>query len=122
MSILRRLLDDLPLKDLRPFGDRYFHLRAILSSINELKQQGVAPDFTALVELIAQYAGLPELKQVLTFTEPPPEGENAPGESHQAVPGPTTTSHQYERVNRPGTTQQGKDQAMAAMLAATDGG
>ncbi|HUC31085.1 MAG TPA: UvrD-helicase domain-containing protein, partial [Candidatus Paceibacterota bacterium] len=31
VSILRRLLDMLPLKDLRPFGDRYFYLRAILS-------------------------------------------------------------------------------------------
>jgi DNA helicase-2/ATP-dependent DNA helicase PcrA len=43
VSILRRLLDELPLKDLRPFGDRYYHLRAILAAINELKQQGVAP-------------------------------------------------------------------------------
>ena len=43
VSILRRLLDTLPLKDLRPFGDRYYHLRAILAAINELKQQGVAP-------------------------------------------------------------------------------
>lgn len=43
VSILRRLLDTLPLKDLRPFGDRYYHLRAILGAINELKQQGVAP-------------------------------------------------------------------------------
>jgi DNA helicase-2/ATP-dependent DNA helicase PcrA len=43
VSILRRLLDTLPLKDLRPFGDRYYHLRSILAAINELKQQGVAP-------------------------------------------------------------------------------
>lgn len=49
VSILRGLLDELPLKDLRPFGDRYYHLRAILSAINELKQQGVAPAlFSAL--------------------------------------------------------------------------
>ncbi len=45
VSILRRLLDTLPLKDLRPFGDRYYHLRAILAAINELKQQGVSPEF-----------------------------------------------------------------------------
>ena len=43
MSVLRRLLDPLPLKDLRPFGDRYYHLRAILAAMGELKQQGVAP-------------------------------------------------------------------------------
>jgi DNA helicase-2/ATP-dependent DNA helicase PcrA len=53
VSILRRLLDDLPLKDLRPFGDRYYHLRAILAAINELKQQGVAP---ALFSAIASDA------------------------------------------------------------------
>jgi DNA helicase-2/ATP-dependent DNA helicase PcrA len=49
VSILRRLLDTLPLKDLRPFGDRYYHLRAILSSINELKQQGVAPELFSTI-------------------------------------------------------------------------
>ena len=49
VSILRRLLDELSLKDLRPFGDRYYHLRAILSSINELKQQGVAPELFSLI-------------------------------------------------------------------------
>jgi DNA helicase-2/ATP-dependent DNA helicase PcrA len=43
VSVLRRLLDTLPLKDLRPFGDRYYHLRAILAAVGELKQQGVAP-------------------------------------------------------------------------------
>lgn len=49
VSILRRLLDTLPLKDLRPFGDRYYHLRAILAAINELKQQGVAPAFFSVI-------------------------------------------------------------------------
>jgi len=49
VSILRALIDDLPLKDLRPFGDRYFHLRAILGSINELKQQGVAPELFSAI-------------------------------------------------------------------------
>jgi DNA helicase-2/ATP-dependent DNA helicase PcrA len=49
VSILRRLLDDLPLKDLRPFGDRYYHLRSILSSINELKQQGVASELFSAI-------------------------------------------------------------------------
>ncbi len=43
VSILRRLLDTLPLKALRPFGDRYYHLRAILAAVGELKQQGMAP-------------------------------------------------------------------------------
>jgi DNA helicase-2/ATP-dependent DNA helicase PcrA len=49
VSILRRLLDTLPLIDLRPFGDRYYHLRAILAAINELKQQGVVPELFATI-------------------------------------------------------------------------
>ena len=49
VSILRHLLDELPLKDLRPFGDRYYHLRAILSSINELKQQGISPELFSAI-------------------------------------------------------------------------
>jgi DNA helicase-2/ATP-dependent DNA helicase PcrA len=49
VTILQKIIDALPLKDLRPFGDRYYHLRAILSSINELKQQGVSPElFTSI--------------------------------------------------------------------------
>ncbi len=49
VSILRRLLDALPLKDLRPFGDRYYHLRAILGAINELKQQGISPELFSTI-------------------------------------------------------------------------
>ena len=44
VDTVRKLIDSVPLKDLRPFGDRYYHLRSILSSINELKQQGVTPE------------------------------------------------------------------------------
>ena len=44
-----RIIDTLPLKDLRPFGDRYYHLRSILAAINELKQQGVAPELFAAI-------------------------------------------------------------------------
>jgi DNA helicase-2/ATP-dependent DNA helicase PcrA len=49
VSILRALIDKLPLKDLRPFGDRYYYLRSILSSINELKRQGVSPEMFAVI-------------------------------------------------------------------------
>jgi DNA helicase-2/ATP-dependent DNA helicase PcrA len=43
VSILRTIIDTLPLKELRPFNERYHYLRNILSAINELKQQGVTP-------------------------------------------------------------------------------
>ena len=44
VQILEKLLDDLSLDLLRPFGDRYFYLRNILTAIGELKRQGVAPE------------------------------------------------------------------------------
>lgn len=49
VDILQRVIDELPLKDLRPFGDRYYYLRAILGAINELKRQGVAPETFAAI-------------------------------------------------------------------------
>ncbi|MCR4328385.1 MAG: ATP-dependent helicase [Patescibacteria group bacterium] len=44
ITILRHLIDTLPLKELRPFGDRYYYLRNIMSAISELKRQGIDPD------------------------------------------------------------------------------
>ncbi|MGB7957477.1 MAG: ATP-dependent DNA helicase [Minisyncoccia bacterium] len=49
VQILERLLDDQKLDLLRPFGDRYYYLRNILSAINELKQQGVSPEAFAKI-------------------------------------------------------------------------
>lgn len=49
VDILRGLIDTLSLKDLRPFGDRYYYLRNILAAINELKRQGVAPETFAVI-------------------------------------------------------------------------
>jgi DNA helicase-2/ATP-dependent DNA helicase PcrA len=43
IRILRDLIDTLPLKELRPFGDKYYYLKHIQSAINELKKQDVAP-------------------------------------------------------------------------------
>jgi DNA helicase-2/ATP-dependent DNA helicase PcrA len=63
VSILRRLLDTLSLKDLRPFGDRYYHLRAILAAVGELKQQGVAPALfsTIVVDAKKEFYENPDL-------------------------------------------------------------
>ncbi len=43
VGILRDLIDTLPLKELRPFGDKYYYLKHIQSAINELKKQDIAP-------------------------------------------------------------------------------
>jgi DNA helicase-2/ATP-dependent DNA helicase PcrA len=44
VRILRGLLDSEHLKELRPFGDRYYYLTKVLSAINKLKQEGVTPE------------------------------------------------------------------------------
>ncbi len=43
VTIIRRVIDTAPLKNLRPFGDRYFYLHPIIGAINELKRQGIDP-------------------------------------------------------------------------------
>ena len=53
---LRKIIDTLPLKDLRPFGERYHYLKNILSAINELKRQGVPPEQFAKIAAQAKEA------------------------------------------------------------------
>jgi len=51
VQIVRQIIDSRNSKELRPFGDRYFYLRSIISAINELKRQGVLPDeFVKIVQ------------------------------------------------------------------------
>jgi len=51
VQIIRQIIDSLNLKNLRPFGSRYFYLRSIINAINELKKQGVSPeDFSSIIK------------------------------------------------------------------------
>jgi DNA helicase-2/ATP-dependent DNA helicase PcrA len=50
IKIIEELLNKLPLKILRPFGDPLLYVKPILSSINELKREGLSPaEFTQIV-------------------------------------------------------------------------
>jgi len=44
IEIIEKLVETLPLKLLRPFGDPLYYLRDILSAINDLKKEGVSPE------------------------------------------------------------------------------
>ncbi len=44
VKIIEEALNELPLTDLRPYGDPLYYIRPILSSINELKREGVSPE------------------------------------------------------------------------------
>jgi len=51
VQIIRQIIDSLELKNLKPFGSRYFYLRSIINAINELKQQGILlEDFSGIVK------------------------------------------------------------------------
>lgn len=43
-KIIRNIIDQLPLTHLRNFRETYFYVRAIVSTIQDLKKEGVAPD------------------------------------------------------------------------------
>lgn len=43
ISILEKIVDELDLEILRPFGDRFLYVRDILGAINELKREGYGP-------------------------------------------------------------------------------
>jgi DNA helicase-2/ATP-dependent DNA helicase PcrA len=51
INIIKDIIDNLNLETLKPFGDNYFYVRSIISSINELKRQGLLPkQFEKLVK------------------------------------------------------------------------
>ncbi len=51
INIIRDIVDSLSLETLKPFGDNYFYVRSIISSIDELKRQGLLPEqFKKLAE------------------------------------------------------------------------
>lgn len=51
IRIIEDALEQLPLKELKPFGDTLYYLKALLSSINELKREGVGAErFTNEIE------------------------------------------------------------------------
>ncbi len=50
INSVRNIINTLPLKELRPFGDKYYYLKHALSAINELKKQDITPSqFTKIV-------------------------------------------------------------------------
>lgn len=44
IKIIKDIIDNSSFNALKPFGDNYYYLHSILSSINELKRQGISPE------------------------------------------------------------------------------
>jgi len=90
-----------------------------------LEQQGVQIDIQQLTKLFGDFSNIPELEDIIKFQQPPEEGQVFGNPNPQTEGGnnnpqtnfkPPVTKRTYERVNRPGATRSGKDQAMSMAL------
>ncbi len=77
----------------------------------QMMAQGIHIDMEKLFDIIGDYTGLDELKQILIYTNPRGTQEGP----ERALQSPSTTRTNV-RVNRPGATSQGKDEAMVNNL------
>lgn len=81
-----------------------------------LEQQGVMFDIEAYLRIFGEYTNMPELADIIKFSEPPEQAEGqGAGPRHDATQAPNTTRTNV-RINRPGGTRQGKDSVMAQAL------
>jgi hypothetical protein len=82
----------------------------------QMAAQGVGVDFFALKKYLAKYADLPELDEIIVNSnmEPVEGAFNRPRQR------PNTTRTNV-RVNRPGATRQGKDEALSQILLGSKG-
>ena len=87
--------------------------RVVAPYVQLLREQGISVDFEELMRVIALYGNLPELRNILKFTRP---GDfAAEGAMHEKTL-PSNTNRTYTRVNRPGATRSGKDNALTQVL------
>lgn len=63
IEILEKLIETLPLKLLRPFGDKFLYVKPLRGAIEELKREGLTPDEfkTILIKAKEGFATLPDL-------------------------------------------------------------
>lgn len=85
----------------------------IVPFMSMLEKEGISINFAGLLRVIAKYTDMDELEDFLVFNGAPDEGERPVG---QASGKAANTTRTYQRINRPGTTQQGQDEALSAML------
>jgi hypothetical protein len=89
----------------------------VLPLMPQMAQQGIRLDFQKLFNVFSKYTNTPELGEILIFGSPPPPAQPGQGQGQGQQPGmPNNTTRTYERVSRPGATQQGQDQVMARAM------
>lgn len=86
-------------------------MQMVMPFAQQMQAQGIFVDFEALFKIIGDYAGLDEFKQILIYTNQR-QTEEGPVRALQSP----VTSRTNTRINRPGATSQGKDEAMMTAL------
>lgn len=83
-----------------------------------MQQAGLAPDIEEYLKLKASWSNTPQIARLVRHMQPPEEQsvDQPIGEPPSKLAKPAVTTRRYERVNRPGATNQGKDKVLQAML------
>ena len=78
----------------------------------QMEAQGLVPDFTRMMEIVARYSGTPELEEILTFSDKPMLNPSGGDRGRQS---PVTTRNTVRR-NVSGMTRSGQDNVMGRLL------
>lgn len=84
-----------------------------------MAEQGINIDFQGLLQVLGNLSGINELTDILKY-EMRPEADASPSTLRNQSRGggtPQTTTRRYERVSRPGASQQGQEQVLQQILA-----
>lgn len=84
----------------------------VIPLIPMMQQQGIGLNLEALFKKIGKLANLTELDEILVYQNPTIQNEPV----GEAPPKAQTTTRRYERINRPGATNQGKSQILQQAL------
>lgn len=108
--------DDTPSLRLEKMGlllERY-----ILPIFPYMQEQGMTFNFTEYIEDLAKYSNMPNMPNYFQWSGlPQPQGQPMTGNANpEGTAKPAHTTRTYERVNRPGATQQGKTDVMSRIL------
>ena len=92
--------------------------QAIMPLAGQMEQQGMTPNIEGFLRQAAQCLDYNELEELVQFAAASEDGPfpQAPKSQPDAPPMPAATTRTNVRVNRPGMTQQGGDQAMMQSL------
>lgn len=110
--------DDSPTTKVQKFG--MIFERFIMPLLPILQQQGAYIDAKAVCDFISKHSALPELKEFIQFSDSMAEEQGQvrgnPNPETEVSAKPPVTTRRYERVNRPGGSRSGNDNALARVL------